>query len=358
MVDSTAPSGPGVLVLNDQTIPHGVQLSKLRAFAAAAHADGKTKVLAQLCHPGRAAIHLPSLPFTTTTKKQNLAPSAVRVSFGEGLVARAMAAMLCGTPREMTPADMDAVVDKFATAARLMSDAGLDGVELHGAHGYLLSQFLSAEANTRTDEYGGSAIKRTKFVTRVIEAVRATVPSGFIVGIKLNSVDYQTDRHGARAEAGEGEVMDKEAQLRECIEQFGAIAAVGVDFVEVSGGTWADPQMVCFSGQYSSSRGVNPSRKTPPPRALLKRCSFESTRQLTRHFYHVVLRLAKVYPHQSPRSLLPELRRDVPALTPPSPAHGHGRVLQPCRHGRGGRRRRHGPDWGRARVVRLPVAAG
>jgi 2,4-dienoyl-CoA reductase-like NADH-dependent reductase (Old Yellow Enzyme family) len=134
--------------------------------------------------------------------------------------------LMFGTPRAMTLPEIQTVVSQFARAARVVAEAGFDGVEIHAAHGYLLSQFLSRKTNLRGDEYGGDAKRRARVVVEVVRAVREETKGfeGFCVGIKLNSVDHQ----------GEGE------ELRECVEQLGEIVRAGVDFVEVSGGTLED----------------------------------------------------------------------------------------------------------------------
>ncbi|KXJ87588.1 hypothetical protein Micbo1qcDRAFT_216093 [Microdochium bolleyi] len=246
-VDSKGCGGPGGVLLDNPSVPREVQVAKIAAFArAAAGVDGQTKVLVQLCHAGRQGIVGSG---TRGLCEPGMAPSAVPQSVGSDIISRGLARLFFGgAPREMTHADIDAVVDKFASAAKLVADAGCHGVELHGAHGYLISQFLSAEANRRTDEYGGSALARARFAVRVVQAVRAVVPADFVVGIKLNSVDYQTDiirkgGDGAEDEVEDAAKVDRERQLQGCIEQFAAIAAAGVDFVEVSGGSMADPQM-------------------------------------------------------------------------------------------------------------------
>ncbi|KXJ96285.1 hypothetical protein Micbo1qcDRAFT_181511 [Microdochium bolleyi] len=226
MVDPNGLSGPGVFLVNNPAVTHEAQLERLRSFTTAARANG-SKIIGQLCHPGRAALILPGPGWCS---KRNIAPSPLRMPIGEGLANRGLAALLFGTPREMTRADIEDVVDKFARAAKTMADAGFDGVELHGAHGYLLSQFLS-----------------------VIKAVKTVVPAGFIVGIKLNSTDYQTDRSGLAVKAGHA--MDAEKQLQEVIQQSAAIAAAEVDFLEVSGGTYADPRMA--RGPPKSTRTQN-----------------------------------------------------------------------------------------------------
>jgi 2,4-dienoyl-CoA reductase-like NADH-dependent reductase (Old Yellow Enzyme family) len=141
-----------------------------------------------------------------------------------------------GTPREMAVAEIEEIIEHFASTARLAADAGFAGVQIHGAHGYLLTQFLSPKTNKRVDDYGGSAVKRAKIVVDIIQAVRAAVPSGFCVGIKLNSADFQS-------------VYD----MKDFNEQLGAITAAGVDFVEVSGGTYENPEMMANSAVVEKS---------------------------------------------------------------------------------------------------------
>ncbi len=130
----------------------------------------------------------------------------------------------------MTVPEIETVISQFARAARVVADAGFDGVEIHAAHGYLLSQFLSAKVNKREDGYGGDARGRARLVAEVVRAVREETKGkeGFCVGVKVNSVDFQ----------GEGD-----RELREWVEQVGVMVEAGVDFVEVSGGSFEDPKV-------------------------------------------------------------------------------------------------------------------
>ena len=130
----------------------------------------------------------------------------------------------------MTVPEIETVVSQFARAARVVADAGFDGVEIHAAHGYLLSQFLSGKVNKREDGYGGDARGRARIVAEVVRAVREETKGveGFCVGVKVNSVDFQ----------GEGD-----RELREWVEQVGVMVEAGVDFVEVSGGSFEDPKV-------------------------------------------------------------------------------------------------------------------
>ena len=91
--------------------------------------------------------------------------------------------------RAATEADIARVIEDFACAASRCAEAGFAGVELHGAHGYLLSQFLSATINTRSDPWGGAFENRARLVRAVTHAVRAAVPDGFIVGVRISPED-------------------------------------------------------------------------------------------------------------------------------------------------------------------------
>ncbi|EWG50850.1 hypothetical protein FVEG_09981 [Fusarium verticillioides 7600] len=198
-------------------------LGAWRSWAKDCNANG-TPSIVQINHPGRQS---PIGAGKRGLLEKNLAPSAVPLGFGKGIVARFLSSVVFGTPREMTTEDIRKVVQQFANAARLASDAGFAGIEVHAAHGYLLSQFLSTYSNKRTDEYGGSPLKRAKVVVDVINAIRSVVPANFCVGLKLNSVDHQS-----------------EAELKGCIEQLQSITKAGIDFLEISGGSYEDRQLI------------------------------------------------------------------------------------------------------------------
>ncbi len=89
-------------------------------------------------------------------------------------------------PRAATVDDIERTISAFAAAARRSAGAGFDGVEIHGAHGYLISQFLGTVTNTRTDEWGGLLENRARFVRRIVAAVRAVTPEGFLVGVRFS----------------------------------------------------------------------------------------------------------------------------------------------------------------------------
>jgi len=119
------------------------------------------------------------------------------------------------------------LIDRFATTAQLVEKAGFSGVQIHAAHGYLISQFLSPLANHREDGWGGSLDRRSRFLVEVVRAVRARVHRSFSVGVKLNAGDFQ-----------KGGFDIAEAAL-----VVAKLETLGVDLVELSGGTYESPAM-------------------------------------------------------------------------------------------------------------------
>lgn len=121
--------------------------------------------------------------------------------------------------RAMDAETRDALAAHFAAAARRARDAGYDGVEIHAAHGYLLSQFLSPGCNRRTDEYGGSPKNRARYLGEVVHAVRATVGEGYPVLMKVNSSD---DERGGLTEDDSLAAMETLAPMLDAIEVSGS----------------------------------------------------------------------------------------------------------------------------------------
>lgn len=174
---------------------------------------GTARPAIQLAHAGRKAstnlMWLGGKPLTAEEGAwQTVGPSAE--PFAEGW----------HTPVEMTRADMDRVRDAFAAAAKRADRAGFEVAELHGAHGYLMSQFLSPIANRRADEYGGSLENRMRFPLEVFDAVRAVWPDDKPLGMRISATDYE--------EPG--------ITLDESVEVSAALKARGCDFVDVSSG--------------------------------------------------------------------------------------------------------------------------
>ena len=147
------------------------------------------------------------------------------------------------TPRELTNNEILEIIERFATAALVVKKAGFTGVQIHGAHGYLVSQFLSPHHNQRTDDWGGTPEKRRRFVLEVYNAMRKKVGDDFPIGIKLNSADFQ--RGGFTEE--------------ESLDTINALSEAGMDLIEISGGTYEAPAMM--GGAKKSNTNVKESTK-------------------------------------------------------------------------------------------------
>ncbi|WP_343580008.1 NADH:flavin oxidoreductase/NADH oxidase family protein [Acinetobacter sp.] len=205
MVNIGAKNEPGVVAIESER-----DLEKLKQWAAVGKKHGMVQLI-QLSHPGRQC--------PKGLNKETVAPSAVPFS--------PVLATMFGTPRELTHAEILDIIQRFATAAAVCEKAGFEGVQFHGAHGYLISQFLSPLTNKRTDQWGGSIENRMRFLLEIYKAVRAVTSENFIISVKLNSADFQ--RGGITEE--------------DVITVFKAIDAAGVDIIEISGGTYEAPAM-------------------------------------------------------------------------------------------------------------------
>ena len=206
MVDSSAMTGPGGVVLENDK-----QLNQFGRWAHAAKSGGG-KVWMQINHPGR---QMPA-----TLGQQTWAPSEVSVELGK-------MSKFFKPPREMSEGVIQEVIDRFVTTAVLAEKAGFDGVEVHAAHGYLLSQFLSPLTNKRTDQWGGSLENRARFLLTIVERIRAAVSPEFAVAVKINSADFQ--RGGF-----------DQADARSVVKMLNKLS---VDLVELSGGSYEAPAM-------------------------------------------------------------------------------------------------------------------
>ena len=206
MIDGRAMTGPGGIVLERDT-----PREPFAAWASAARAHG-AQVWMQINHPGRQVF--------AAMKGEAWAPSAVALDIGKH-------SSLFAQPRAMTEADIAEVVTRFADTARAAEESGFTGVQIHAAHGYLISQFLSPLANRRTDAWGGSLANRARLLLDVVKAVRARVSPGFCVAVKLNSADFQ---RGGFSEDDARQVL---LWLNE----------LPVDLVELSGGSYEAPAM-------------------------------------------------------------------------------------------------------------------
>ncbi|WP_242224338.1 NADH:flavin oxidoreductase/NADH oxidase family protein [Shinella zoogloeoides] len=207
MVDARAMTGPGGVVLEDDR-----HLDRFSAWAEAGRSRG-AQMWMQINHPGR---QMPA-----ALGQETLAPSAVAMEMG------ALSKQF-PVPRQMTAADIAEVERRFVATALLAERAGFTGVEVHAAHGYLLSQFLSPLTNRRQDHWGGGLENRARLLLDIVRAIRSAVAPGFAVAVKLNSADFQ--RGGFSPE-------DAQAVVR-------MLGGLGVDLVELSGGSYEAPAMM------------------------------------------------------------------------------------------------------------------
>jgi 2,4-dienoyl-CoA reductase-like NADH-dependent reductase (Old Yellow Enzyme family) len=205
MIDRRALGEPGNVVIEDE-----VDLPILRQWARAATNQGAA-IWVQLNHPGKQS--------PKGLNAVNLSPSAV--PFREDMTA------FFNTPREATSAEIVDIIRRFGRSAAICKKAGFSGVQIHGAHGYLINQFLSPHHNLRTDEWGGNPENRRRFVMAVYAEIRSQVGPDFPIGIKLNSADFQ--RGGFTEEESMATIV--------------ALADAGIDLIEISGGTYEAPAM-------------------------------------------------------------------------------------------------------------------
>jgi 2,4-dienoyl-CoA reductase-like NADH-dependent reductase (Old Yellow Enzyme family) len=181
------------------------------AVAGTAHGN---HLWMQLNHPGR-----------QTPRHINPSPAAPSAVEPVNLFRRAHA---FGRPHAMDESEIGAAIRSFASAAAFAKAAGFTGVQVHGAHGYLVSQFLSPLTNRRADRWGGQLENRARFARTVLREIRSVVGAGFPIGIKLNSADFQ--RGGFTEE--------------ESMRVLQVLQEDGVDLVEISGGSYESRVML------------------------------------------------------------------------------------------------------------------
>lgn len=206
MIDARALTGPGGVVL--ETAEH---LAQFCEWAQVCRSRG-AQAWMQINHPGRQLM--------ADLGQQAIAPSAVAVDI-PGLT------KLFAKPIELSEAQIVGVIHRFCLTAKLAEQAGFSGVQIHAAHGYLFSQFLSPLTNRRTDRWGGSLTNRARIVLDTIDAVRSSVSPSFCIAVKLNSADFQ---RGGFASS-------------DALQMVEWLNSRGVDLIEVSGGSYESPAM-------------------------------------------------------------------------------------------------------------------
>ena len=211
-VDKDHLERPGNVIVD--SAPNNEMQAALASWAEAGTRNGN-HFWAQISHAGRQT--------QTNVNKQPKAPSAVTVGLPGGQF---------GKPVALTESEIVDLIDRFGICAKACQEAGFTGVQVHSAHGYLLSQFLSPRTNLRDDRYGGSLENRARMLLEIVEAIRSAVGPSFPIAVKLNSADFQR---------GGFEFADS-IQVAKWLE------AASVDLIEISGGTYEQPQLLGVEG--------------------------------------------------------------------------------------------------------------
>ncbi|WNC72052.1 NADH:flavin oxidoreductase/NADH oxidase family protein [Thalassotalea psychrophila] len=198
MVDHRYLERVGNVVLEDDSA-----LDKFKDWASAGTIAGN-HLWMQISHPGR---QCPSL-----VNSQPLSPSDVQLKMLGSF----------SKPRALTQLEIEDIIQRFANTASLAKEAGFTGVQIHCAHGYLISQFLSPKTNQRTDQWGGSLENRARFARSIVQAVRKAVGDDFPVAVKLNSADFQKGGFS----------------LEDCMQVAAWLSEDSIDLLEISGGTY------------------------------------------------------------------------------------------------------------------------
>lgn len=206
MVDHRAMTGPGGISLEADT-----DLEPFKKWAKAGAENG-THMWMQINHPGRQVF--------AAMGGMVLSPSNIALDMGKH-------SKLFGQPTPMTEDDIQDVIQRFTTTAIRAIEAGFKGVEIHAAHGYLISQFLSPLTNHRTDQWGGSLENRARLLYEVVKAIKTALPKEAAISVKLNSADFQ---RGGFDQA-------------DAIEVVKTLGELNVDLVELSGGSYESPAM-------------------------------------------------------------------------------------------------------------------
>ncbi|KAL9630634.1 MAG: hypothetical protein Q9164_006321 [Protoblastenia rupestris] len=208
MIEYDQLEGAGNLIIPRTEEPKGERFEAFKELAAQSKKHGSL-VISQVSHPGRQV--------GDNIQKDPVSASDVQL---EGN----LMGMTFAKPHPATSDETQRIIEGFAHAAEYLHKAGYDGIQLHGAHGYLLAQFLATSTNHRTDQYGGSLENRSRLIIEIAQEIRRRVPSDFMLGIKINSVEFQKGG------------FDTE----ECKALCASLEANKFDFVELSGGTYEE----------------------------------------------------------------------------------------------------------------------
>lgn len=213
MIDRRYLERPGNVIIDEFS-----NKDRLKNWAQAGKQNG-CQFWLQISHPGRQC--------TKWVNQSPVAPSEVGLDLLHSFA----------KPRTLTAIEIEQIIERYARSASIAEECGFDGVQIHGAHGYLISQFLSPLTNQRSDDWGGSFENRMRFLVRIIEAVRSSVSPTFAVGLKLNSSDFQKGGYS----------------IEDCINVIKILNDYSLDLIELSGGTYEQPQLL---GHYGDKKNA------------------------------------------------------------------------------------------------------
>jgi 2,4-dienoyl-CoA reductase-like NADH-dependent reductase (Old Yellow Enzyme family) len=211
-VDGDHLERPGNVIIDDT--PSDEMRAALKRWTAAATRGGN-HFWAQISHAGRQTMK--------AVNPHPKAPSAVKLSLPGGQF---------GMPVALSETEILSLIGRFGQAAKVCQDSGFTGVQIHAAHGYLISQFLSPRSNQRDDRWGGSLENRARFLLFTINTVRQLVGPDFPIAVKLNSADFQRG----------GFAFEDSLQVARWLQDG------GVDLIEISGGTYEQPKLLGMEG--------------------------------------------------------------------------------------------------------------
>ena len=231
IIEATSVLPNGRITPEDSGLWCDAQIAPIKRIADFLHSQNQ-KLGIQLAHAGRKASTC--APWLVERGKASVATKEVggweddvmgasAIQWGEGFA----------LPREMTAQDIQDVINGFRDSAKRAIEAGVDVIEIHAAHGYLLSSFLSPISNQRKDKYGGSFENRIRMLTEVIEAVRAVIPSGMPLLVRVSSTEWME-------KSGYPESWDVESTIR----LAKLLPGLGVDLLDVSSGGNNEKQAV------------------------------------------------------------------------------------------------------------------
>ena len=211
-IDANHLERPGNVIIESE--PKNHLINSLKEWSTAATRNNN-HFWAQISHAGRQT--------QTNINKAPKAPSPIKVALPGGQF---------GRPITLTTEEIKEIIEGFSIAAMTCKNSGFTGVQIHAAHGYLLSQFLSPRSNIRADAYGGELSNRARLLIEIVRAVRSRVGNDFPISVKLNSADFQKG----------GFNFKDSLQVAQWLEQE------SIDLLEISGGTYEQPKLLGVEG--------------------------------------------------------------------------------------------------------------